>query len=79
MATWKIVIEAWPFSTGQGAAKDQAEVSPRVREWLIEADDYRSASLAAEHIQLGVASHDKVWQAKIRAVAQWPIPQASRS
>lgn len=76
--TYKIVIEAWPFHTGKLATKAQADVAPRVREWHIDAQDFDAAVTAAKHIQLGVASHDKVWQAKIRTVTEWPMPLASR-
>ena len=77
MTTWKIVIEAWPYFDPP-AVEAQAKVAPRVREFLIDADTYREAHIAAGFIQLGIASHDKVHEAPIKSVTQWPIPQASR-
>lgn len=77
MASWKIVIEAWPYFDPP-AVEAQAKVAPRVREFLIDAQSYDEAHRAARFIQMGIHSHDKVWEAPIKSVTEWPMPQASK-
>jgi hypothetical protein len=73
---WKVTIEACPYFDPP-AVEAQAKIAPRVREFIIRADDINEAWRAAEHIRLGVHSHDKVHVAQIWTVARWPLVGAS--
>lgn len=65
---YKVVIEAWPFSSGNGSAIDNAGVAPAKREFVVEADSFDQAYQSAKLIQQGIISHDKVWMAPIVSV-----------
>ena len=72
MHDWKITIEAWSYF-----GTPQSEVAPRVREYIVRANDFEDARKIADAIQTGVASHDKVWRANIWGVFRHPCPVAS--
>lgn len=76
MYDWKVTIETWPYFDPP-AVEAQAKIAPRVREFLIRANDFHEAMRAAEFIRMGVHSHDKVHQANIWTVARWPLVGAS--
>lgn len=76
MYDWKIIIEAWPYFDPP-AVEAQAKIAPRVREFIIKANDFSEAKKSAELIRMGVHSHDKVHQANIWTVTRWPIIGAS--
>lgn len=76
MYDWKIIIEAWPYFDPP-AVEAQAKIAPRVREFIVKANDFSEAKQAAEFIRMGVHSHDKVHQANVWTVTRWPIVEAS--
>lgn len=72
MQDWKITIEAWPYF-----GTPQSEVAPRVREYIVRANDFDDARKIADAILVGVGSHDKIWQANLWAVMRTDCPVAS--
>lgn len=70
MTRWKITIEAWPHSTGNGNEVDQAAAGDRKREFIVYADGAKAAFALAEAISMGVQSHPMVWQAPIKGVVE---------
>lgn len=65
---WKITIQAWPHSTGNGQLNDQKAAGDRSREFEIRASDMAEAFRHAQSIALGIKSNPMVWQAPIRAI-----------
>lgn len=70
MSEWRIIIEAWPYSTGQSQEKAQAEIEPRQRCFDIRANDYSEAHRAAMLLMKGIQSCGKVWRAVIKEVRE---------
>lgn len=69
MSWYSVRIEVWPYSTGNGHTNDQDRAGPREREFILQADDFDAAVVAAGHLQTGIKSSGHVYQAPIRAVA----------
>jgi len=65
---YAVKIEVWPYSTGAGAAADQAAVDPRERTFRVKARDFEDALTQARALRDGAASHNRVWQANIRSI-----------
>lgn len=63
--SYKIEIEAWPHSTGEGNDADQKAAGPRSRSFTIYASGMAEAYAAAQHIATGIQSHHRVWTAPI--------------
>lgn len=72
MRRWKITVEAWPFSTGQGNVVDQKNAGPRSADYYVEARDATDALRLAQAIQQGVKASPHVWEAPITALVQLP-------
>lgn len=70
MYRWKITIEAWPHSTGAGAAEDQAAAGERSTDFKVNARDLAHAYELARAIQMGVEVNPRVWRAPITAILQ---------
>lgn len=68
MGRYMVKVEAWPYSTGAGAAADQAAAGPRERLFEVRAQDFEGALMQARCLRDGVGSHDRVWQAHIRSI-----------
>lgn len=65
---WKITVQAWPHSTGNGQVNDQNAAGDRERTFEIRADNMKEALKHAQSIVLGIESHPMVWQAPIMAI-----------
>ena len=61
MDKWRITIEAWPHSTGQGADKDQLQAGKRRQHFVVEATDHGDAVKLGEHIAQGMRTNPMVW------------------
>lgn len=72
MAHWKITVEVWPHSTGEGAEIDQAACGPRTQCRDVKADDIGEAIEKAILFAAGVCTNPRVWQAPIRTVSHIP-------
>ena len=70
MSDWTAIIEVWPFHTGEGAATAKAGVAPAIRQFEFDANDFHEAARIARLMNEAVGSHDKVWHANVRCVAQ---------
>lgn len=68
MWEWEIIIEVWPYSTGQGADTDQQACGPRTHLQIIRADDFAIASKYANVAACALKSNPRVWQAPIASV-----------
>jgi hypothetical protein len=67
---WKITIEAWPHSTGNGSHKDQEAAGERSKDYVIRAEGMAAAVEFAEAIAMGVRSNPMVWRAPIIAIVK---------
>lgn len=65
---WKVSMNVWPHSTGDGQEKDRAKVTPLTRDFDIRATDFNDAVNQAKLLQRGVASAEWVWQAPITSL-----------
>lgn len=65
---WKITIEAWPHSTGNGQEADQKLAGDRSKDYVVYAIDAKAALEFAEAIASGVRSNPMVWRAPIVAL-----------
>src|SRR4051812_46291093 len=61
MWEWEIIIEVWPYSTGQGADTDQQACGPRTHLQVIRADDFAIASKYANVAACALKSNPRVW------------------
>ncbi|MDB5412107.1 MAG: hypothetical protein JWR10_442 [Rubritepida sp.] len=68
MNRWRITIQAWPYSTGSGAATDQKAAGEREQNFYVDASDIRLAMKMAECIASGIEANPAVWQAPIVGV-----------
>ena len=69
---WKITIEAWPHSTGNGNEADQAAAGDRSSEYVVTAQDIKGAMVHAEDIQVGIKHNPAVWEAPIVGIVRIP-------
>lgn len=70
MRMWKITIEAWPHSTGNGCDRDQLAAGDRSKDYVVLAEGMADAFRLAEAIASGVRANPMVWQAPIVAIVQ---------
>ena len=68
MARWKIVIEAWPHSSGRGEEEDQKRAGDRVHYFYVDADGINEALRCAHCFAEGMKRNPMVWQAPITGV-----------
>lgn len=68
MYRWRIKIEAWPHSTGNGQSNDQKAVGDRIRDFEVRGNDMKEAYELAKCIAMGIQSHPMVWQAPITQI-----------
>ncbi len=74
MSDYKIIIEVWPY---HGIPK--ADVWPRIREFIVDADTFHDARKIADRMVEASAAHGKVWHANLRTVTTWPMLSASQN
>ncbi len=70
MYEWKIRIDVWPHSTGQGASVDQGACGPRTQIFNVIAGDIREAIGVAQMIVKGIKTNPRVWEAPIFEVSR---------
>lgn len=70
MDKWRITIEAWPHSTGNGHAADQAAAGPPKNDFIICAVDMKTAFESGEHIAMGMRVNPMCWRAPIVAIVK---------
>lgn len=70
MNRWKITIEAWPHSTGNGQEADQKLAGNRSTDYVVRALDMADAMKFAEAIAMGVRANPMVWRAPIKAITE---------
>lgn len=68
MMKWKITIEAWPYSTGEGADKDQKACGDRSHVFTTIAEDIKTALRHADLICQGIQQNPRVWQTVIMSI-----------
>ena len=68
MRRWKITLEAWPHSTGNGQDADQKLAGERVQNFTVDAEDARGALKLAEAIAKGMEANPMTWRAPITAI-----------
>ena len=68
MNRWRITIEAWPHSTGNGAEADQKAAGDRERYFYVDADDIEHAMKMARCFAEGMRANPAVWMAPIMGV-----------
>ena len=69
---WRITIEAWPCSAGNGNEPDQAAAGERSSEYVVTAQDIRGALTHAEDIQVGIRHNPAVREAPITGIVRIP-------
>lgn len=72
MRTWRITVEAWPYSTGAGSEADQKAAGARSANYDVKADGLRDVVRLAEAIAMGVSANPHVWRAPIVSIVQMP-------
>jgi hypothetical protein len=73
MNRWRVVIEAWPHSTGKGQTNDQAAAGEAVQTYHVKAYDIAAALVLAKCIVEGIEANPAVWQAPIKSITQVPF------
>ena len=66
---YKINIDVWPHSTGEGGEKDRAACGPATQGYNIHANDFSHAVEQAKLLAKGIEANPRVWQAPIASVA----------
>lgn len=70
MWNWNITIEAWPYSTGNGADADQKAAGDREQCYYVSAESIAEAITLARCIVDGIQSNPAVWQAPITGITR---------
>ena len=65
---WKIVIEAWPYSTGAGHEADQATAGDRKQFFYVTASEFSEAAKLAACFSQGMERSTTIWRAPIMGV-----------
>lgn len=76
MHRWRITIQAWPHSTGNGQDADQKAAGDRERYFYVNAESIRDAMKMAECFAQGMEHNPAVWHAPIMGVHVWPPSSA---
>ena len=71
MWRWKIIIEAWPHSSGKGQEADQAAAGEREQYFYCSAEDIQDAMRFADCFAEGMKSNPAVWVAKITGINRY--------
>jgi hypothetical protein len=69
---WRITIEAWPHSTGNGQDEDQKLAGERIQHYTVRGVSIDEALEAAKHIATGMRSNPMVWRAPITEIVKDP-------
>lgn len=65
MYVWKVVIDVWPFSTGESRDAMQKKCGGAQQMIEVHADDIGGALNKAELYAQGIRTNPAVWQTKI--------------
>lgn len=68
---WRITIELWPHSTGNGAEADQKAVGDREHYYYVDAYDISEALKFAHAFSDGACLSPAVWKAPIMGVHRY--------
>lgn len=70
---WRIAIETWPHSTGNGQENDRkaAGAEDGERYFYVDAEDVTDALKLAQAIAMGIEAHPAVWKAPIYGVHRY--------
>ena len=68
MSYYKILIAAWPYSTGNGSKVDYERAGPEKREFIVNCRDFDDAVCAANLLVDGIKSSGHVYAAPIRSI-----------
>jgi hypothetical protein len=68
MNRWRITIEAWPHSTGNGQEADQKAAGDREHYFYVDADDIGAAMKMARCYAEGMERNPAVWRPPITGV-----------
>jgi hypothetical protein len=68
MHRWRIIIEAWPHSTGAGQEADQKAAGERESYFYVSANDIGEAMRMAQCFAEGIKHNPAVWEAPITGI-----------
>lgn len=75
MTRWRITIEVWPHSSGNGADVDQKDAGERTNYFYVNAYEIDNALEMARCFQTGILINPAVWKANIFGIHKWPVSE----